>query len=32
MEILGDTLQLVAAEKAGIIKAGVPVITAVQPH
>ncbi|MCD1258199.1 bifunctional folylpolyglutamate synthase/dihydrofolate synthase [Paenibacillus athensensis] len=29
MEILGDTLELVAAEKAGIIKAGVPVITAV---
>jgi dihydrofolate synthase/folylpolyglutamate synthase len=32
MEILGDTLELVAAEKAGIIKAGVPVITAVQPQ
>ncbi|MCY9663775.1 bifunctional folylpolyglutamate synthase/dihydrofolate synthase [Paenibacillus alginolyticus] len=32
MEILGDTLELVAAEKAGIIKAGVPVITAAQPH
>ena len=30
MEILGDTLELVAAEKAGIIKAGVPVITAVE--
>ena len=29
MDILGDTLELVAAEKAGIIKAGVPVITAV---
>ncbi|MBD0381680.1 bifunctional folylpolyglutamate synthase/dihydrofolate synthase [Paenibacillus sedimenti] len=32
MEILGDTLEQVAAEKAGIIKAGVPVITAVEPH
>ncbi|UJF36427.1 bifunctional folylpolyglutamate synthase/dihydrofolate synthase [Paenibacillus hexagrammi] len=33
MEILGDTLEQVAAEKAGIIKAGVPVITAVhQPE
>jgi dihydrofolate synthase/folylpolyglutamate synthase len=31
MDILGDTLELVAAEKAGIIKAGVPVITAVEP-
>jgi dihydrofolate synthase/folylpolyglutamate synthase len=30
MEILGDTLALVAAEKAGIIKAGVPVITTVE--
>ncbi|WP_438444333.1 bifunctional folylpolyglutamate synthase/dihydrofolate synthase [Gorillibacterium sp. sgz5001074] len=30
MEILGDTLGQVAAEKAGIIKAGVPVITAVE--
>jgi len=29
MEILGDTLEQVAAEKAGIIKPGVPVITAV---
>lgn len=28
MEILGDTLELVAAEKAGIIKPGVPVVTA----
>lgn len=27
MEILGDTLELVAAEKAGIIKPGVPVVT-----
>ncbi|MDF2926345.1 MAG: folC [Paenibacillaceae bacterium] len=27
MEILGDTLEQVAAEKAGIIKAGVPVVT-----
>ncbi|WP_411830156.1 bifunctional folylpolyglutamate synthase/dihydrofolate synthase [Paenibacillus alba] len=32
MDILGDTLDLVAAEKAGIIKAGVPVITAVGPE
>lgn len=32
MDILGDTLELVAAEKAGIIKAGVPVITAVEPE
>ncbi|MFC5447267.1 bifunctional folylpolyglutamate synthase/dihydrofolate synthase [Paenibacillus aestuarii] len=32
MEILGDTLEQVAAEKAGIIKAGVPVITAVEPE
>ncbi|TXK84717.1 folylpolyglutamate synthase/dihydrofolate synthase family protein [Paenibacillus sp. N3.4] len=31
MDILGDTLEQVAAEKAGIIKAGVPVITAVEP-
>jgi dihydrofolate synthase/folylpolyglutamate synthase len=30
MEILGDTLEQVAAEKAGIIKSGVPVITAVE--
>lgn len=28
MEILGDTLEKVAAEKAGIIKPGVPVVTA----
>ncbi|ULL17864.1 bifunctional folylpolyglutamate synthase/dihydrofolate synthase [Paenibacillus sp. H1-7] len=33
MEILGDTIEKVAAEKAGIIKAGVPVVTAVnQPE
>lgn len=32
MDILGDTLEQVAAEKAGIIKAGVPVITAVEPN
>jgi dihydrofolate synthase/folylpolyglutamate synthase len=33
MEILGDKLELVAAEKAGIIKAGVPVVSAVdQPE
>ncbi|NEW04486.1 bifunctional folylpolyglutamate synthase/dihydrofolate synthase [Paenibacillus sp. SYP-B3998] len=32
MEILGDSLEMVAAEKAGIIKAGVPVITAVEPQ
>ncbi|MGG1515767.1 folylpolyglutamate synthase/dihydrofolate synthase family protein [Paenibacillus oryzisoli] len=32
MDILGDTLEQVAAEKAGIIKAGVPVITAVEPR
>jgi len=31
MEILGNTLALIAAEKAGIIKAGVPVVTAEQP-
>ena len=31
MEILGNTLTLIAAEKAGIIKAGVPVISAEQP-
>jgi dihydrofolate synthase/folylpolyglutamate synthase len=30
MEILGDTIELVAAEKAGIIKAGVPVISAIE--
>jgi dihydrofolate synthase/folylpolyglutamate synthase len=30
MEILGDTLEKVAAEKAGIIKSGVPVISAVE--
>ncbi|WP_159881148.1 bifunctional folylpolyglutamate synthase/dihydrofolate synthase [Paenibacillus puerhi] len=33
MEFLGDSLALIAGEKAGIIKAGVPVITAVdQPE
>jgi dihydrofolate synthase/folylpolyglutamate synthase len=33
MEILGDTLDKVASEKAGIIKAGVPVVSAVdQPE
>ncbi|NOV04065.1 bifunctional folylpolyglutamate synthase/dihydrofolate synthase [Paenibacillus planticolens] len=32
MDILGDTIEKVASEKAGIIKAGVPVITAAQPH
>ncbi|MEW9700145.1 folylpolyglutamate synthase/dihydrofolate synthase family protein [Paenibacillus sp. SI8] len=32
MEILGDSLEQVAAEKAGIIKSGVPVITAVEPQ
>lgn len=33
MDVLGDTLTKVAAEKAGIIKAGVPVITAIdQPE
>jgi len=31
MEILGDTLALIAAEKAGIMKAGVPVVSAEQP-
>ena len=30
-EMLGDTLALIAAEKAGIIKPGVPVITGEQP-
>ena len=30
MDILGNTLELVMAEKAGIIKAGVPVISAVE--
>jgi dihydrofolate synthase/folylpolyglutamate synthase len=30
MEILGDTLELVAAEKAAIIKAGMPVVSAVE--
>ncbi|WP_391563796.1 bifunctional folylpolyglutamate synthase/dihydrofolate synthase [Paenibacillus cremeus] len=30
MDILGDTLEKVAAEKAGIIKAGVPVVSAVE--
>ncbi|WP_091163588.1 folylpolyglutamate synthase/dihydrofolate synthase family protein [Paenibacillus sp. 1_12] len=29
MDILGDTLELVAAEKAAIIKAGVPIVSAV---
>ncbi|AZN42296.1 bifunctional folylpolyglutamate synthase/dihydrofolate synthase [Paenibacillus albus] len=33
MDILGDTIEAVAAEKAGIIKAGVPVVSAVtQPE
>ncbi|OWR30142.1 bifunctional folylpolyglutamate synthase/dihydrofolate synthase [Saccharibacillus sp. O23] len=33
MDILGDTLEKIAAEKAGIIKAGVPVVTGVsQPE
>ena len=33
MDILGDTLEKIAAEKAGIIKAGVPVVTSVsQPE
>ncbi|NBD25902.1 bifunctional folylpolyglutamate synthase/dihydrofolate synthase [Paenibacillus glycinis] len=33
MDILGDTLEAIAAEKAGIIKAGVPVVSAVsQPE
>lgn len=33
MEILGDTIEKVAAEKAGIIKAGMPVVSAVsQPE
>nr|WP_227013889.1 folylpolyglutamate synthase/dihydrofolate synthase family protein [Paenibacillus psychroresistens] len=30
MEILGNTIELVMAEKAGIVKAGVPVISAVE--
>ena len=30
MEMLGDTLAKIAAEKAGIIKPGVPVVTALQ--
>ena len=30
-DFLGDTLALIAAEKAGIIKAGVPVVTGLQP-
>lgn len=30
MDILGDTLEQIAAEKAGIIKAGVPVVSAVE--
>jgi dihydrofolate synthase/folylpolyglutamate synthase len=30
MDVLGDTLEQIAAEKAGIIKAGVPVISAVE--
>lgn len=30
MEILGDTLEAVAAEKAGIIKSGVPVVSTVE--
>jgi dihydrofolate synthase/folylpolyglutamate synthase len=31
MNVLGDTLEKIAAEKAGIIKPGVPVISAIQP-
>jgi dihydrofolate synthase/folylpolyglutamate synthase len=31
MAILGDTLALIAAEKAGIVKPGVPVVSAPQP-
>ena len=31
-EMLGDTLALIAAEKAGIIKRGVPVVTGAQPE
>jgi dihydrofolate synthase/folylpolyglutamate synthase len=31
-EILGDTLELIAAEKAGIIKPGVPVVTTAGSH
>ena len=31
-EMLGDTLEKIAAEKAGIIKRGVPVVTGAQPH
>ena len=30
-QVLGDTLAQIAAEKAGIVKAGVPVVTAPQP-
>lgn len=30
-ELLGDTLALIAAEKAGIMKGGVPVVTGAQP-
>jgi dihydrofolate synthase/folylpolyglutamate synthase len=30
MELLGDTLELIAAEKCGIIKQGVPVVSAMQ--
>jgi folylpolyglutamate synthase len=32
MELLGDTLPLIAAEKAGVIKAGAPVFTVEQPQ
>jgi dihydrofolate synthase/folylpolyglutamate synthase len=31
-EMLGDTLALIAAEKAGIVKPGVPVVTGAQPQ
>jgi dihydrofolate synthase / folylpolyglutamate synthase len=30
-EILGDTIELIAAEKAGIIKAGIPTVTGILP-
>jgi folylpolyglutamate synthase/dihydrofolate synthase len=32
MEVLGHTLTLIAAEKAGIMKAGVPAVTTSQPE
>ncbi len=32
MEVLGHTLTLIAAEKAGIMKAGVPTVTTSQPE